>query len=340
MNIGFYKPGQPVHFGHNDDETAGWSVEITELIDILETHPDVTCGVLSQTTSEAYDWKYTFSADGNNKLPCDVVLVYSGEFSVSDCKFVQHFMNHADSVYFVETDLNLKPPEKLYQRFDRVYTQRHARSLNDGVDSLHLPMQALIARHVHRVGISPQGRNGGVFFGSEKDRTEKFFEYAIRPNVTTYIKSPTLDTNSKISHKKLLEKLHTFEWSPVFTSPEYERTNMLTQRFFECAAAGVIPFVDEDYDKEEVLIPHASPLRVSSYKDIQQTKQWLLYSHAMKLVKTYIREYGAHLTQTISYNFDEFYRASPFCVPDRVFAKPFLQSKVSNWKQALPGSDD
>jgi len=65
------------------------------------------------------------------------------------------------------------------------------------------------------------------------------------------------------------------KYTIIIGDESYDKIGFVTPRFYECAKYNVIPFVDKDFDKDELIIPMNSWLRVNNFHEMMNKIHFL-----------------------------------------------------------------
>lgn len=268
--VAIYKVGMDIDLQPNDVNFA--QQEIVNVIDILRAHGDQVSILTNKKETgqimakvEYVDYRTDIEDD------YDILLVFNGPYPkniIGEYEDIKYFAEHAVKSYFIVTDLRIKLYPQFHELFDKVLTQsaRQIAEINAPQAFNGMPQSVLFGATFIN---SPEKTLQFVFGGNERDRTEDFIEYIARPNVEYYGKAPTLNhTDNRIPTAEYLKRLRKALYSIVIADKEYNRHGFVTQRYFECLANNVIPFVDAKYDPDEIIVRKNDFRRVSNYREV------------------------------------------------------------------------
>jgi len=244
-HIGIIKPECKEYYKRMDKSTFGGFSEIAGTYDILKDMGYRTTLVINYSNLNQYDILIIFPSSTTNIDCLDTIKKYNG------CKIQ------------VITDLNLKFSRKQIGMFYEL-TQYPSPS--------HFPFYLLCLKYIkpwsNKVYLESADIKKTINFiyagGTRNNKRDKYYEEYLHPD-NNYITA--LFTSSKIfgKHKKIKPKVPFFhlqstykktKYSIVMADPDYNDKAMLTQRYFEYIANGVIAFIDNDYDSNNVIRKH------------------------------------------------------------------------------------
>ena len=245
MNIRIIKPGQKEYFLNEQDKTTfGGMSEIKGLIKLLKNFSNV----------EIYNKEHNYDY---------VCIINSFD---RDVDFLKRLNTNKIQII---TDLNL-----IYSKDEigenKIITQEPG--------DRFFPLNALCLYY-----LDFNKENKEYFFGyaggtRNGNRDKKYIEY-LNPKhdyidwIHTSSKLDIFENSDKVSQKinfeELQNKYKKTLYSIVMADVEYNLKGFLTQRPYELIAAGVIPFVDYEYDKYNLIFSKEYPYRVESSSDIK-----------------------------------------------------------------------
>jgi len=249
MVIGIYKPGKKVYFYENTEDHASWSAEVTNIAKIFVNHGHHV--IMLSETDLINSEHLTTIVD----RPIDRIYVYNGVGPSDD--EIKGLKVHTNDIRLIITDLKLVPDE--LEHYTHIYTQ--SKQLHEYGAIEQNPL----------VNYQEQSYPKDIKFyfgGTERNRLKEIIEYIYRPGIIWKGKSSFFDFNNYIPYHEHVEMLKRTEYTIVIGDETYNEIGFVTPRFYECAMYGVIPFVSNTFDKDELILPANSYLRVNSYKEM------------------------------------------------------------------------
>lgn len=262
--VGVYKPFKSILFkDEKNEDTSGWSPEIIGLIKIIERYSSSRVTIWSETDAEQY------YPEGDRNI--DLLFVFNGKFDDEDYRFIESCRD-AFKILCV-SDLDLLPRNDVLLAFDAILSQSTRCRATRSRKERYYPFQSLVC--VDAPVEEKTKEFDYVFLGNERSRLAKLMEYCWRPGCLYFGKAPSLGFNRKVSFREAQRVLGASRHSIVFADPSYEKTNFITQRYYECLINDVVPFIDRQYDAAGDVIQQRDYRRVSSFYDVYKKMEEL-----------------------------------------------------------------
>lgn len=277
--IGFYKPSKRICWSQNEDDHSAISVEITRIIEIFATNGH-ECYILSDTDYIPGAIKNVFTGV---LMPLDKVFVYNGPGLTH--AIVDSMQALSSNIVLIITDMSLLPVTEVIVRFTDVFTQ-----------SKHFMHYGAIEEH-ECYGFEPFKQDKDIHFyfgGTERGRTQDFFEYVYRPGQLWHGKSQTLGIKNYVPYHEHIDLMKRTKYSIIIGDEEYNDIGFVTPRYYECVKYGIIPFVDSKFDPDEILISHSDFRRVFSY--IEMINKMRLLDQNFEMYQTQIHKQNHSIT--------------------------------------------
>jgi len=264
--VALYKIGKAIETEQKED-FAGWSHEPLTVAKILNNFgKEVT--ILSDVI-------------GPNDYPLikkehyDNIIVFCGPFAlVHNKKILNELREKTDNLILFVSDLKLVSDEYFEVKYDSILWNCARENFLE-IDSKYIDWKDkthynycpefslfedyLVPKQAH------EERDNLVYFGgSERSRTEDFFEYVFRPDTKLHVKCVSFNYDTRVGRAEYLKELNNSKYSIVFADEEYNRNGFVNTRHYENIANGVISFVDNKFDSDECLIA-SEFFKVGSY---------------------------------------------------------------------------
>lgn len=276
--IGFYKPFKKICWSQNNDDHSAISVEITRIIEIFATNGH-ECYILSDTDYIPGAIKNVFTGILE---PLDKVFMYNGSGLTLD--MINGLRKYTNSLNLIITDLSLLPNFEIPDDV-RQFSQ-----------SKRFVEYGAIQEH-ECYGFKSEQYNKDIQFyfgGTERGRTQEFFEYVYRPEVVWHGKSQTLGVKKYIPYHEHIDLMKRTKYSVVIGDESYNDVGFVTPRYYECIRYGVLPFVSHMFDPDEILLSKTDFRRVHSY--IEMLNKIKLLNSNLEMYQTQIHKQNASIT--------------------------------------------
>lgn len=270
MNIGIYKPTKKILFDDKED-TSSWSLELVNLAKIFAEHGHQVY-ILSET-----DYKNNIKNIFNSpsEIPdkfFDIIFLSNGKMDskiYTENKLVEFLNSKCYDLILLETDLTLSLDNHTLSKYKLIFSQSKHRGIYAHLEKLCLYKHKLYKNNFK------QRTKSGIFIGHERDRKNKIFEYVVRPNMKWFGKSLSLNLNTKIGKNDVDKSLSKYLYTIVISGDIQNAMCFVSQRYFENCAAGIINFVDYEYDRDELIIKRDDWRRVKNYEEFFNKAQQL-----------------------------------------------------------------
>jgi hypothetical protein len=280
--IAIYKVGTNFSLTANDTNFA--QQEIKNVINILRVNGN-SIYILGDNKTEEDTFNNLAKIKFVNyakpiKEEFDYLLVFNGPYPrniINEYENLKHMTKFAKKSFFIVTDLRIKLYDQFHELFDKVLTQskRQLNSIKAKQAYSGMPQSILFDTSFSAsFNILPNTQQVKkdkliVFGGNERNRTKDFIEYIIRPNVEYYGKSSTFSPeDNRLPTQEYMKLFRRTKYSIVIADKEYNQNGFITQRYYECLANDVIPFVDYKYDQDNIAIKQDDFRRVYGYEDV------------------------------------------------------------------------
>ena len=283
--IGIYKPLWKTLFHSEDEASVFVNPDIKNFVLLLAKNHEV---VLFSETDLLETGNPRYSS--NLEEECDILILCNGRLYLKEDEMDEKvkkqieeihklFRNKVPQYHFI-TDL------KIIERNEEVLKN---------INLINVSQSKKVGRYGHLDKIFlyknkidfdiKQKKDKLVYVGNERNgnRNDLIIEYLLNSGYPTEIygkwKNTMITQNSffkgPISCKECEEKLKESKYSLVISDVAYRKKNFITPRYFECLLSGTIPFVDINYDKDELLIKQNDFRVVKNYDEMQKKIRFL-----------------------------------------------------------------
>jgi hypothetical protein len=286
--LGIYKPFKKTFFLDDKEDEAGWSIEVTVVAKIFAER-----GWEVEILSDTDLISYTLHADGKqydirkgyvyDNKQYDRILLWSGAFELDKYKddIFKTLKEKTEVLDFMYTDMRLLPSTgNVFQYVRNIYTQsKNYIAINNlGNQNSGKQKYGGIAEirpykcKFKDIRDSLNYKDGGInyyFGGTERGRLKDFIEYAWRPGCKLTTKSAFLNINNRVTRDVYLNNLYATKYSIVIADEDYNEHNFITPRHYENILHDVISFIDDKFDRSELLVSLKDWRRVDNYMQLQ-----------------------------------------------------------------------
>jgi len=285
-NIAIYKPYKTVYW-------KNWALDINvygrEIINLSKLLADRGHKVYLCSNTD-YDNSYNNieKSSLDEMTDIDVFVIFNGAFSKNSLTEKQVVeiarQKKIPKVILIASDLNLTLEEHDLSLYDKVLTTTK-KQLSDKTNNC--VYAACENYHMYKEEIYDGGwevrKHYGIFVGHDRHKEKLFFEYVWRPGIDFFGKFEALNVNKKILRDKAYNLLREYTYSIVFFNKEVTDLNFVTARPLELELFGIIPFIDKEYDKDNLQFEKNDERRVNNYIEFYNKTQNMGKQEFLKL---------------------------------------------------------
>jgi hypothetical protein len=253
MRIGIYKVGKPILFKENEEDHASWSIEVINIIKIFARRGHEMF-ILSETDYDGNEYQLGVPTH------LDRIYCWNGPGDNPD---LPKLASICKDIRLIITDMALIPYDRT--PYTQIYTQ-----------SVQLPEYGAIEQAALLDFVPEENVKDVDFYfgGTERNRTADFLEYVYRPGQLWHGKSETLNIRNYIPFHEHVALLRRTKYTIVIGDERYNANGFVTPRYYECLRYGVLPFVDNKFDVDN-LIPVHEFLYVTDYVQMIKKMKYL-----------------------------------------------------------------